>query len=231
MVYQPILSLRKSHLERYEVLLRLRTPQGEILPPAAFLPVAARHGLLPALDRWVLRQALETLRRERDAGRPTLLVIFQSGASLADPDWIDWVRGEILRLDLVRRRPVLEFNAQDLLAAEDQARVLFPELGRLGIEVCLAGVSDREDLLGLIARRPIGTAKLARDLIGRARGEDLKSLVEALHRRHARVIAAGIEDPETIGRVWSSGVDYLQGNFIQSPEETLNFQFHTGVVE
>jgi EAL domain-containing protein (putative c-di-GMP-specific phosphodiesterase class I)/CheY-like chemotaxis protein len=231
LVYQPILSLRKSHRERYEVLLRLRTPQGEILPPAAFLPVAARHGLLPAVDRWVLRRALETLRRERDAGRPTLLVIFQSGASLAEPDWIDWVRAEVLRLDLIRQRPVLEFNAQDVLAAEDQARVLFPELGRLGIEVCLAGVTDREDLLGLIARRPIGTAKLARDLIGRARGAAFKSLVEALHRRHARVIAAGIEDPETIGRLWSSGVDYLQGNFIQFPEETLNFQFHAGVVE
>jgi len=229
LVYQPILSLRKSHHERYEVLLRLRTPDGEIMPPPTFLPVAAHYGLLPALDRWVLTRALETLRQERDAGRPTLLLIFQSSASLTAPGWLDWVRTEVLRLDLIRQRPMLEFNVRDILANEDHARVVFPELARLGIEVGLAAVTHDEEILGLVARRPIGTAKLARELVGRTETAQLKSIVAALHQRHARVIAAGIEDPETIGRVWSSGVDFIQGNFIQFPEDTLNFQFREGL--
>ncbi|WP_295587502.1 EAL domain-containing protein [uncultured Lamprocystis sp.] len=230
LVYQPILSLHKAHQERYEVLLRLRTPQGDIIPPLAFLPVARRCGLLPDLDRWVLSAALRTLRQERDAGRRTRLMIHQCAASLAEPGWLQWVRDEILRLDLIRQRPVLEFNAVDLLADEDQARLLFPELGRLGIEVCLAGVTDSEDMLGLIARRPIGTAKLARELASRETGARLRLLVQALHQRGAQVIAAGIEDPAVIGRIWSSGVDYIQGNFIQFPEDTLSFNFQEGVI-
>ncbi len=225
LVYQPILSLRKKHQERYEVLLRLRTPYGDIIPPLTFLPVASRYGLLPAIDRWVLSGALQVLRGERDAGRPTRLMIFQSAASLATPGWLHWVRDEILRLDLIRQRPVLEFNALDIVASEAHARLLFPELGRLGIEICLAGVTDDDDIMGLVARQPIGSIKLARDLVTQSAGLRLKALVGALQECGAKVIAAGIENPETIGRVWASGVDYIQGNFIQFPEDSLRFHF------
>ena len=228
LVYQPIVSLHRHH-ERYEALLRLTAPTGEVLPPLKFLPVVARHGMLPDLDRWVLGAALATLRRERDAGRPTRLVVFQSGASLAVPDWLDWLRAEVARLDLIRQRPALEFSLPEILENEDQARLLFPELGRLGIEVCLAGVTDHRDCLGLIARRPIRTAKLARELVANRDSTRLAALVDALHQRHARVIAAGIETPDAIGYAWSSGVDYVQGNLIQPPQEALNFRFHEGL--
>lgn len=224
LVYQPIVSLHRHH-ERYEALLRLTNPSGEVLLPPTFLPIAARHGLLPPLDRWVLGAGLATLRREREAGRPTRLVVFQSGASLSEPNWLDWLRTEVARLDLIRQRPAVEFSLADILENEDQARLVFPELGRLGIEVCLAGVTDHRDCLGLIARRPIRTAKLARDLIANRDAPRLAALVDALHQRHARVIAAGIETPDAIGFAWRSGVDYVQGHFIQPPHAVLKFRF------
>jgi EAL domain-containing protein (putative c-di-GMP-specific phosphodiesterase class I) len=187
--------------------------------------VAQRLGLLPALDRWVLSGALRVLRQERDAGRPTRFLIHQTPESLATPNWLNWVRDEILRLDLVRQRPVLEFSAQGILAHEAQARQLFPELTRLGIEICLTGITDSKDLLRLIRRRGIVCVKLARELASKGTLRDLKTVVEGLHALGARVIASGIEEPEMIGRVWSSGVDYIQGNLIQFPEETLGFNF------
>jgi EAL domain-containing protein (putative c-di-GMP-specific phosphodiesterase class I)/CheY-like chemotaxis protein len=225
LLYQPILPLRKVADRRYEVLLRLRTPEGVIIPPLTFLPVARRLGLLPALDRWVLSGALRVLRQERDAGRPTRFLIHQTPESLASPSWLDWVREEILRLDLIRQRPLLVFSAQGILANEVQARHLFPDLARLGIEVCLTGITDSKGLLRLIRRRGITCVKLARELASQGTPRVLKAVVEALHGLGVCVIASGIEDPETIGRVWSSGVDYIQGNLIQFPEETLDFNF------
>ncbi|WP_295444224.1 EAL domain-containing protein [uncultured Thiodictyon sp.] len=230
LVYQPIVSLRTSIHERYEVLLRLRTPHGEIMPPSTFLPVAADHGLLPALDRWVLAGALATLHAERATGRRTRLMIHQTVVSLAEPGWLKWLRDEILRLNLIRQRPVLEFNARDILADEGHARLLFPELARLGIDICLAGVTDSKADLDLLTRLRIAFAKLARELVDRESGARLNGLVGRVHKYGPQVIAAGIEDPEAIGRVWSSGVDFIQGNFIQFPEESLNFQFHQEAV-
>lgn len=225
LVYQPILPLRKRVDQRYEVLLRLRTPEGAIIPPLTFLPVAQREGLLPALDRWVLSGALRTLRQERDAGRPTRFLIHQTPQSLATPNWLGWVRDEILRLDLIRQRPVLEFNAQGILANEPRARQLFPELARLGIEVCLTGITDSKEHLRLIRRRGITLVKLTRELASEGTPKLLKSSVEGLHELGVRVIASGIEEPEMIVRVWSSGVDYIQGNLIRFPAETLDFDF------
>ena len=225
LVYQPILPLRKAAHQRYEVLLRLVTSDGAIIPPLAFLPAARRQGLLPDLDRWVLRGAMEQLRRERDSGHPTRFLIHQTAESLESPDWLGWVRDEILRLDLIRQRPVLEFPAQSILAHEERARLIFPELGKLGIEVCLAGVREDPEVLGLVARRPIACVKLGHDLVAKGSARRLKEIVEAHHQRGARVIAAGIETPETVARVWSSGVDYIQGNYIQFPEESPSFDF------
>jgi len=225
LVYQPIVPLRRTGRHRYEALLRLRTPTGAIIPPLTFLPVASRHGLLPALDRWVLSNALAALRQEREVGHGTLVLIHQTSDSLVSPDWLDWVRSEILRLDLVRQRPVIEVTAAAVLANESAARDVFPALDRLGIETCLTGVGDDPAVKALLTRNRVDFVKLERSLIAADTKVDLRSVVKGFHKGRIKVIATGIEDPEAIGRAWSSGVDYIQGNFIQFPEETLNFNF------
>jgi EAL domain-containing protein (putative c-di-GMP-specific phosphodiesterase class I) len=109
--------------------------------------------------------------------------------------------------------------------------LVFPELGKLGIEVCLARVRDDPEILGLVARRPIACVKLGHDLTAAGSAGGLREIVASYHQRGARVIAAGIENPEAVGRVWSSGVDYIQGNYIQFPEESPSFDFQDTLLE
>ena len=225
LVYQPILPLRRSGRHRYEVFLRLRTPSGAIIPPLTFLPMADHHGLLPDLDRWVLSNALSVLRQERDAGRGTLLLIHQTADSLLAPDWLDWVRDEILRLDLVRQRPVLELGVAAMLDHEALLADLLPAIDRLGIDICLGGVGDDPAVQSLLQRHKVDFVKLERSLMAPGDKTALRSVVRAAHKRRIKVIASGIEDPEAIGRAWSGGADYIQGNFIRFPEESLDFNF------
>ena len=51
---QPIVDLATGEATQYELLLRMRGDDGELIPPAAFLPVAERFGLMAAIDRWVV---------------------------------------------------------------------------------------------------------------------------------------------------------------------------------
>jgi EAL domain-containing protein (putative c-di-GMP-specific phosphodiesterase class I) len=53
----------------FEVLLRLRDENGQILPPGNFIPAAERYGLMPSLDRWVITHALQTLAQQ--PGQPS----------------------------------------------------------------------------------------------------------------------------------------------------------------
>ena len=55
---QPIVELATSAVERHELLLRLREPDGRVAPPRAFMPAAERFGLINEIDRWVIRAAV-----------------------------------------------------------------------------------------------------------------------------------------------------------------------------
>jgi EAL domain-containing protein (putative c-di-GMP-specific phosphodiesterase class I) len=41
----------------FELLLRMRGENGQLVPPGLFIPAAERYGLMPLLDRWVINQA------------------------------------------------------------------------------------------------------------------------------------------------------------------------------
>ena len=60
--------MKRSPGQRYEAMLRLRTPDGEYIPPFDFLPVARKRGLLRSIDRWVMEHCLARLESERDHG-------------------------------------------------------------------------------------------------------------------------------------------------------------------
>ena len=62
---QPILSLRSNRIEGEELLVRLISPDGEVIPPGAFLPTAERYGLAQDIDRLVMNRALELARSGR----------------------------------------------------------------------------------------------------------------------------------------------------------------------
>ena len=53
---QPVVAVGDGEPASYELLLRLREG-GDLLPPAAFLPSAERHGLSRDIDRWVVHHA------------------------------------------------------------------------------------------------------------------------------------------------------------------------------
>lgn len=55
--YQPLLNLAGNRITGFEALLRWRQPDGTLVPPAGFIPVAEQSGLIVAIRAWVLRTA------------------------------------------------------------------------------------------------------------------------------------------------------------------------------
>ena len=55
--YQPIYCLKTDMIISVEALVRLRTREGEIIPPDDFIDVAERTGLIVPLGAWVMKKA------------------------------------------------------------------------------------------------------------------------------------------------------------------------------
>ncbi|NCC27620.1 MAG: EAL domain-containing protein [Gammaproteobacteria bacterium] len=226
LMFQPIVALGANLGELYEVQLRLRTLDGEYVPAADFLPVAKRSGLMPQIDRWVLEHALDVMDVQRKTHPKLRLLIHQAVATVADEQWLPWFREQMVRRNLIRRRPLLQFQMQDIRDHLETTKRLIGVLGKYGIQVCVANVSGNAADLDLLADLPVALTKLSFATLLNADQAELIQVVQQLRAQGASVIAAGIEDPATIARVWNCRPDYIQGNSLQMPSTDLSYAFH-----
>jgi EAL domain-containing protein (putative c-di-GMP-specific phosphodiesterase class I) len=88
---QPIRNLASGGIERYELLLRMTTDEGELLPAASFIEAAERAGMVQELDRWVVGRALALIAERERLGSPLSLHINLSGASLTDVSVLEFI--------------------------------------------------------------------------------------------------------------------------------------------
>ncbi len=221
LLFQPMVPLRGPASERYEATLRLRVADGELLGPSGFAPAALRAGQAAGIDRWLLAAGLDALRRRREAGRPVELFLHQSFVSAADEAWVMGVRDAISARNLIDCRPVVQFQLADADRHLDLASVRTEQLSRLGIRLCINGLTPGDRAERVLKRLPVAFVRLAPGLSG----EQRKTLVDLAHGRQARVIATGVEGPEAITVLYGAGVDLIQGPYVQPPAETMEFDF------
>ena len=88
---QPIVDLATGEATQYELLLRMRGADGELIGPSAFLPVAERFDLMGAIDRWVVARAIRMVGAELRAGRRLVVEVNISGRSAGDPELLELI--------------------------------------------------------------------------------------------------------------------------------------------
>src|SRR5260370_10416236 len=94
---QEIRSLGKDEPDRTRVdlLLRLRDEDVKLVQPGSFMPSAERYGLMPLIDRWVVRQAFALLAgrlASSEPARPSSCAINLSGMTFGDDGFVEYVR-------------------------------------------------------------------------------------------------------------------------------------------
>lgn len=219
--FQPVASLRGETSEAHDSLLRLIDPdRGEVLP-GEFLPAARRTGLMTAIDRWVITEALKTLNDPAHRRKGTLLFVRLSDESLQDTTLLPWLEPKMKAAKPALGHFVFEISAQQAEKWLKESRALAVSLKALGCGILLgrAGASSAPMLQHL----PLDFVKfdvtvfngLARD---QARQEAVKEMLERARERKVQSIAPGIEDANTMALLWQLGVDFVQGNYVQEPE-------------
>ena len=60
--------------------------------------------------------------------------------------------------------------------------------------------------------------------------DEIRMLIDRLHRQGIQVIAQQLEDPQEAALLWMSGIDFIQGNLVQAPQAALDFDFSHAVL-
>ncbi|HEY0231666.1 MAG TPA: EAL domain-containing protein [Dokdonella sp.] len=233
LVFQPIVSLHGEEEEQFQALLRLHGSDQRVHTAAEVIPAAERAGLIGAVDRWVLQHCVELIAARPPGGQAPRLFASLSLASVRDADSVRWL-GDLL----VRRKAsadALSLELRLLDAATDEAAVerWADAVHALGASVTLAGVESGPRAERLLRMPSISYLKVAPRYLrfdDEAIRSELRALVEVAHEHGKRVIAPRVEDARGAAALWTAGVDFIQGNFVQQAGQELVFDFHASAL-
>lgn len=223
-LFQPFVNLHDQESESYEMMLRLRTEEGDLLSSAEFLPIAKSAGLLRDIDRCATLQALQVKDEKRQAGVEVRLLIAQTAQTLVDSNAIDWLRDELRGRLLVGTGLILEFNLVDVAGNLKAAKGFIDQLHKMGIAVCLARFGHNDASYKVLQYLGADYVKVVEKLL-KADHKIIATLVQRIHELKAQVIVPRVDDPKLIGQQWLSGADFVQGNAIQHPREKPDYDF------
>jgi diguanylate cyclase (GGDEF)-like protein/PAS domain S-box-containing protein len=222
LVQQPILDLESNEVSQYELLLRMRGEEGELLTPPSFLGTAERFGLIQGIDRWVAQQAVRLLASQQKAGRDLVLEVNISGLSMNDAEFATLVERELRSSGAEPSSLVFEVTETAAVADLDQARRFAEELTRIGCRFALDDFGAGFASFYYLKHLPVSYLKIDGEFIrdlARTPSDQLlvRALVEVSRGLGIKTIAEYVGDVETLDIVRELGVDYAQGFLIGKP--------------
>lgn len=221
---QPIMSLtRPNDGLNFEVLLRMRTPGGQMVPVSRVISAAENSGRMSAIDRWVLSSTLDWLNEHQARLDHTRFVCINlSGASLNDEEFMQ----EVFRL--LRQNshvtPYLTIEITESIALHDlkNTRRFIDKVRSLGARVALDDFGAGYTSFSYLKELPADLLKIDGSFIVNMNQHPANvSIVEAIvnlaRNLGMKTIAEWAEDTATVQTLAEIGVDYVQGFAIARP--------------
>lgn len=239
--YQPILPLSEinfellpdhasklwtglSHLpEHYEVLLRMQGDDGSYISPYAFLNIAERFNLMPAIDFWVVKNAIARLRElQQEDDRDISFSINLSGTTLNDADMLENIDSMLEGSDIKPGSILFEITETNAIEQIDQARSFIESMRTKGWRFALDDFGTGFSSFSQLKDLPVDVVKIdgsfvqnmARDPIDRA---IVMAINDIAHSLGMETIAEYVEDAEILRLLNLCGVDHAQGYYIAKP--------------
>jgi diguanylate cyclase (GGDEF)-like protein len=222
MVFQPIIELAGGETVAYEVLIRMRQPDGTTTEPDVFIPIAERMGLIHEIDQWVVAHALETLHRLPSALERISLNVNLSIHAFQDPGLLTIARERLERYGVRADRITFEITETAAVENYDQTRNMVNELRALGFRFALDDFGTGFSSFNYLKQFPVDFLKIDGSFISNLLDDPIdqhlvRSMVEVGRAFGKTVVAEFVENEKTLDLLRQYGVDRAQGNYIGTP--------------
>lgn len=227
LLYQTIVPLsdyNPAARPHYEVLLRLQEPNNELVEPLAFVPAAERYNLMPAIDRWVLREVISVSAAAQRMAEPRpIFAVNLSGRSLADEHLPNYLRDLLASHDVPGDMLCLEITEAAAVANLSRAGQRIAEFKQLGCQVALDhfgnGLSSFSDLKVL----PVDYLKIDGNFIrtlvdDRVNRAVAQAINQVAHVMMIQTVAQWTETLAIVTLLKEMGIDHAQGYVLARPQ-------------
>jgi diguanylate cyclase (GGDEF)-like protein/PAS domain S-box-containing protein len=212
---QPIVDLRNGRVAYHELLIRMISETGEIIPPGDFLPIAERFSLAGEIDSWVVGEALELARHQP-------VTVNLSGRSIGDPGILSAITNAV-GAGLDPRSLMIEITETAALSELENATAFALALVELGCDLALddfgTGFGSFTYLKLVPARYLKIDVEFVRDINTDPTDKEIvRSIVGIARTLGKETIAEGVESPGVLQTLRELGVGYAQGFQLGRPE-------------
>ena len=226
LLFQPIINLHGEPRCLYEAQLTLRTLDGKVVPPAEYLPSAEAIGLGAKIDRNLMLNVIDTLSKYRLDGRPGTVFVGLTSAAVQDSALLAAIQMHIKATGLDPADLILQLDETVLAQHPDVSGRFIENARAMGMGIAIDNFTGQavslETLAGMNA-----------DFLGVNCGIDglnedaLIGAIDAALVLERVIVAKRIEDADVFTGLFSRGVHYVQGDYLQPASPGLDYSFES----
>lgn len=219
---QTIRDTRHPDVKSFEVLLRWQEPNGEIIPPAGFLPIAERYGLMTLIDLWVLQTTLTQLAASPWVAEISKVSINLSGASLVSPTLARDIASALKHSGCRPEQICFEITETMVIADTVVARQAVLAIKAMGCKISLDDFGTGLSTFSYLKRFPFDYLKIDGEFIRHITDSRIdRAIVESIQaiafEMNTITVAEFVENNQQMEVLRQIGVYYHQGYGIAMP--------------
>jgi len=223
--YQPQIELKTGRIVGVEALIRWQTPDGKLISPFHFIPVAEETGLIVPIGDWVLKTACAQAVAWQKQGLPPLQMSVNFTAhQFLDPKLVNTIMTLLHKTGLDPQWLDVEITESTAMQDFEFTISILKSLQQHGIQISLDDFGTGYSSLWTLKRFPLNTIKIDKsfidDLINEASPADMgiiKAVIEMARSLKLKTVAEGIESQTQLDLLRSLGCDRVQGYLLSKP--------------
>lgn len=217
--------LQKAEIgARYELLLRFREENGDIVSPDQFQSAADLHNISPMIDRWVVENAFIWLASNREE-RARLLQcsINVSRPALADEKFLQFVIERLEHTGIEGSKICFEFNESTVVDSGSLVIRFVQALSERGCKFAIDEWGTGLSSFGYLKSFPAHFLKIDRSFVREILRDPIdremvRSFAEIGRLTGKQTIAEFTESADIADKLREMGIDYAQGSAFSRPE-------------
>ena len=222
-VFQPQYDINTSKICGFEVLLRLKDADGNLISPGKFIPVAEKTNLIFDIDNWVLSHAIiESSKLLDNCNTDIRISINVSARHILEKHFIEKLKNSLSITACDPNRLELEITEYCLVQNSAKAEKIIEEIRALGIKVALDDFGSGYASIKYLMQLPFDVLKIDKifvdNIVTDANSHKFISmLITVGHALGCKLIAEGVEQQEQFDILKDMGCDCIQGFLLGKP--------------
>lgn len=222
--YQPKIDIKSGKIMGVEALIRWIKPDGTVIPPYRFVPIAEKNSkLITKIGDFVLAEACRQNKQWQDMGYPNIIMSINLTSE-------DFYKKDIKKCitDVLEKTKLdaqwLEVELTESLAMKDIDGAIeqMKQLREIGIRLAMDDFGTGYSSLSYIKILPVTLIKLDRSFIIDLETDEIarlivSAIIDIAKCKNIETIAEGMENPKQVEILRKAGCDFAQGYLYGKP--------------